>query len=95
MVPKIENWDDPNNWTPSGRPTSSDCITIPATPNDPIILASLDAVGYNLEIETGATLTQRSNSSLTIEDSIIIEPNGDLEVKRQSKCYTNNRCSYK
>ena len=74
-------WENPNNWTPVGVPLSSDCITIPNTANDPIMLSTTDGVGYNLEIMDGATLTQQSNSSLTIEDRIVIEPNGDLEVR--------------
>ncbi|WP_400081251.1 fibronectin type III domain-containing protein [Winogradskyella sp. R77965] len=74
-------WENPNNWTPVGVPVSTDCITIPNTANDPIMLGTTDGVGYNLEIEDGALLTQQSNASLTIEDVILIEPNGDLEVR--------------
>ncbi|WP_299125201.1 T9SS sorting signal type C domain-containing protein [uncultured Winogradskyella sp.] len=74
-------WENANNWTPVGVPISSDCITIPVTANDPIMLGTTDGVGYNMEILDGALLTQQSNSSLTIEDDIRIEPNGDLEVR--------------
>ena len=73
-------WENDNNWTPVGAPVDTNCITIPNTGNDPIMLSSTDGYGYNLAIEDGATLTQQSNASLTIEDAIAIEPNGDLEV---------------
>ncbi|WP_299104952.1 T9SS type A sorting domain-containing protein [uncultured Winogradskyella sp.] len=73
-------WENDNNWTPNGVPVDTNCITIPVTANDPIMLGSTDGYGFNLSIEDGATLTQQSNASLTIEDAIAIEPNGDLEV---------------
>ena len=75
------DWNNANNWTPVGVPISSDCITIPSTVNDPIMSGVTVGVGYNLEIEDGATLTEQSNASLTIEDVIVIESNGDLEVQ--------------
>ena len=74
-------WGNPNNWTPIGVPVPADCILIPITGNDPIMSGTTDGVGYNLEIMDGATLTQQSNSSLTIEDVITIEPTGDLEIR--------------
>jgi len=75
------DWNDSDNWTPTGVPVSTDCITIPITSNDPIMSVATNGVGYNLEIEDGALLTQQSNATLTIEDAITIEPNGDLEVR--------------
>lgn len=75
------DWNNANNWTPVGVPVPANCITIPITANNPIMSGTTDGLGYNLAIEDGATLTQQSNSTLTIEDAIIIEPNGDLEVR--------------
>ncbi|EDP72241.1 CHU large protein; uncharacterized [Flavobacteriales bacterium ALC-1] len=75
------DWNDPNNWTPVGVPVITNCITIPITGNDPVMSGVTNANGYSLEIMDGATLTQQSNSSLTIEDVITIEPTGDLEVR--------------
>ncbi len=74
-------WENPNNWTPVGVPVATNCITIPVTANDPILSGTTDGFGYNLTIGDGVTLTEQSNASLTIEDVIIIEPNGDLEVQ--------------
>ncbi|WP_197429341.1 T9SS type A sorting domain-containing protein [Winogradskyella endarachnes] len=73
-------WENANNWTPNGVPDPTNCITIPNTGNDPIMQGSTDGYGYNLSVENGATLTQLSNASLTIEDVIEIEPTGDIEV---------------
>lgn len=73
-------WENANNWTPIGVPVDTNCITIPNTGNDPIMQGSTDGYGYNLSVENGATLTQLSNATLTIEDVIEIEPTGDIEV---------------
>jgi len=75
------DWNDADNWTPAGVPVITDCIVIPVTPNDPIITGTVDGNGFNMEIEDGATLTQQSNSSLTIDDKITIETNADYELK--------------
>ncbi|WP_179020904.1 GEVED domain-containing protein [Winogradskyella forsetii] len=75
------DWDIANNWTPSGVPVSTNCVVIPATSTDPVITGILKGKGYNLEIADGATLTQQSNSTLTIEDEIIIDSNGEFEIR--------------
>ncbi len=76
-----KDWENSDNWTPAGVPVISDCIYIPSTGNNPIISNSSDTRGYTLEIENGAELIQQPYSTLTIEDQIIIAPNGDLEIK--------------
>ena len=77
-------WEDPNNWTPVGVPVSTDCILIPFTVNHPIMASTTDGSGYNLEIENGAILTQKSNSTLTIEDAITIESAGVFDVENSA-----------
>jgi hypothetical protein len=76
-----KTWTNPNNWTPVGVPLPSDCIVIPNTSSDPIISSTTDATGYNLEIKDGSVVTQQPNTTLTIEDRIVISPNGSLEVQ--------------
>ena len=75
------DWDTASNWTPAGVPTSVNCILIPNTINDPIISPTTDAEGYNLAIESNATLLQESGSSLTIVDGINISTNGYLNLE--------------
>jgi len=77
-------WENANNWTPVGVPVPADCITIPNTANDPIMLGSTNGFGYNLVIEDGATFTQQPSSSLTIEDFVRIEPNGSFYVENDA-----------
>jgi hypothetical protein len=74
-------WENPNNWTPVGVPVSTNCITIPNTGTDPIMASTTDGSGLTLDIEDGASLTQLSNSSLTIGEGITIEPSGNLEIR--------------
>ncbi|MBU2922872.1 fibronectin type III domain-containing protein [Winogradskyella psychrotolerans] len=75
------DWNNPNNWTPAGVPVITDCIVIPVTANNPVITGVVDGIGFNMEIEDGATLIQQPNSSLTIEDKITIDTNADYELK--------------
>ncbi len=43
--------------------------------------STTDGTGFNLELKMEQRLTQESNSSLTIEDRISIEPTGDFEIQ--------------
>ncbi|MCB0399943.1 MAG: CUB domain-containing protein, partial [Winogradskyella sp.] len=71
------DWNTATNWIPNGVPMNTNCITIPDTGGyDPIIDGTTNGVGYNLTIENGATLTQQSNSTLTIVNSIDVETGG-------------------
>ena len=74
-------WDDPNNWTPVGVPLPSNCVTIPGTGNDPIIASSIDGNGQTLTVNSGASLTQESNSSLTIEEFVNINTGGTYNLQ--------------
>lgn len=70
------DWNTNSNWTPSGVPTSSNCVIIPTTPNNPVISAAPDGVGYNLAVYNGAQLTVNSNQNLTITDRVTVQPTG-------------------
>lgn len=75
------DWNNPNNWTPVGVPVPTNCILIPDTGNNPVMSGTTDGVGYNLEINDNASLTQLSDATLTIEDEITISSNGNLEIR--------------
>ncbi|MCU4188956.1 GEVED domain-containing protein [Flavobacterium sp. HXWNR29] len=79
------NWNNANNWTPVGVPTSADCVVIPNTANDPIISgASYDALGLNLTIENGAVLTVNATNDIIINDWVNINAGGDLQLNDSS-----------
>lgn len=75
------DWNNPNNWTPVGVPVKADCVLIPDTLNDPVISGVVDGKGHNLEIADGATLIQQPNSSLTIEDAVIVNNDAEFEIR--------------
>ncbi|NRD19433.1 T9SS type A sorting domain-containing protein [Winogradskyella eckloniae] len=77
-------WEDPDNWTPVGVPELTNCITIPPTSRDPAIDNATDGTGYNMIILDDANLLQRSNSSLTIEDKVTIEPNASFRIRNNA-----------
>lgn len=82
-----DDWNVANNWTPSGIPTINDCVTIPVTPNDPVIQGTnYEALGKTLTILNGASLTINSDNNIKIAKwvdvktlaSFVIENNGSL-----------------
>ena len=79
------NWNVDDNWTPSGVPTSLNCVVIPNTTNDPIISgSSFNAYGLNLTILTGATLQMNSSNTLTITDFVKVDPTASFTIKNSA-----------
>lgn len=77
------DWNKANNWSPSGVPTSSNCVIIPDTTNDPVISGSnFKAYGYNMDIQSNANLLLNSNNHLTITD--FAKVNGSFNIKDSS-----------
>ena len=79
------DWDNDINWTPVGKPNSSDCVTIPVTANNPIISGS----GYNglagtLTIHSNATLTVNSGNNITVTDLVDVNTNGNFIIRNNS-----------
>ncbi|MCF6129756.1 T9SS type A sorting domain-containing protein [Flavobacterium sp. AS60] len=78
------NWNVDDNWTPSGVPTSADCVVIPNVANDPVISGAPNAVGYNLFLYSDAQLTINSSQNLTITDKVTVQPNGIFTINNSA-----------
>ena len=79
------DWNVDNNWTPSGVPTSLNCVVIPNVANDPIIYGpSFNAYGLNLTVLAGATLQINSSSTLKITDFIRVDPTASFTIKNSA-----------
>lgn len=82
------DWTDPLNWNRNFVPSPSECVFIPAgTPNDPVVNDDLNADGFSLTIETGASVNLTSDgnannitSSLTIQDAVNVQAGGSLII---------------
>jgi hypothetical protein len=82
------DWTDPLNWNRNFVPGPSECVFIPAgTPNDPVVNDDLNADGFSLTIETGASVNLTSDgnannitSSLTIQDEVNVQAGGSLII---------------
>ena len=75
------DWNIPANWTPSVLPTLSDCVTVPITPNNPIVVgSSYCAYGGTLSVLNGATLTVNSGNNITITDWVKVEPTANFII---------------
>lgn len=78
------NWNIDDNWTPSGVPTSADCVVIPDVANDPVISGAPNAVGYNLLLYSNALLTINSNQNLTITDKVTVQTGGIFTINNSA-----------
>jgi hypothetical protein len=79
------DWNTATNWIPNGVPDITDCVVIVDTGgNDPIIDGTTNGDGLNLTIQNGATLTQQSNSTLTIVNFIDVETGGTYNMEDSS-----------
>lgn len=86
------DWNNDNNWTPIGKPTSVDCILIPNTVNKPIVSGTgYVANGYNITIDNGAILTINSDNNISIVDYVNVVSGGTFNIKNNaSLLQTNN-----
>ena len=78
------DWNAPNNWTPSGVPTNANCVIIPTTATNPVISNSPDAVGYNLLVYNNAQLTINSNKNITVTDKVTVQPSGIFTINNSA-----------
>ena len=79
------NWNEGSNWTPSGVPTSANCVVIPDVSNDPIISNTPTALGHNLSVHNNAQLTMNDSQNLIITDKItVLQPNAIFTVNNNA-----------
>ena len=76
------DWNNANNWTPAGVPTTADCLVIPDATNDPIVNGN--GFGLNLSIYNNANMTITSNNTTTITDWIDINAGGNLFLQNNA-----------
>jgi len=75
------DWDEANNWTPIGVPTSNDCVTIPVTPNDPLISGfEYEGLAKTLRVLNDATLSVDSDNGVTVTKWVDVQSGGSFEI---------------
>ena len=90
------NWNTDGNWSPSGIPTSSDCVVIPSgVTNNPIISGTnLNFYAYTLTVNDNASLTVQSTNTLNMTNGITVlssaSTTGVLEFKDSSSLLQSN-----
>lgn len=76
------DWNNPNNWSPSGVPNNTACIIIPNTTVKPIVSGS--ASGKNISIKPLGELLVNSNNTLTINDAVDVKSTGKLTFENNA-----------
>ncbi len=86
------NWNLASNWSPSGIPTATDCVTIPPSANPPVISGTgYQAFAYNLTVLSGGILTINSSNYITVTDAVNVNSGGQFLIKNEaSLIQTNN-----
>lgn len=88
------DWDKANNWTPVGVPNSSDCVTIPVTPNNPEVIGTdYEGLAKNLKVLNGATLTIKSENAITVTDWVEVEPTALFDIENDASLVQINNVS--
>ncbi|MFB9077841.1 Ig-like domain-containing protein [Flavobacterium procerum] len=79
------SWNTPSNWTPSGVPTTTDCVEIPNVAVKPILAASTGTYyAYSLTINNQASLTVGSNNTIQVTNAVTVLGNGQLIFENNS-----------
>lgn len=72
------NWNDVNNWKPTGVPDDTNCVIIPDKPIDPIITSGIDGDAFSLSVKDDALLTINPGATLTVVDIVNIDALGEI-----------------
>ncbi|RYE16805.1 MAG: T9SS sorting signal type C domain-containing protein, partial [Sphingobacteriales bacterium] len=73
------DWFAANNWTPAGVPAASDCVIIP-TGKTVTVSGDTAAHAAALSLQGTAKLTVVAESTLKVENSVVVAPGAELKV---------------
>jgi hypothetical protein len=77
-----DNWNLANNWTPTGIPTSDDCVIIPNVTNTSNVFGTnYNAFGKSLLVRTAGRLIIHPTNTLTIGDGVTVESDGIFNIE--------------
>jgi len=76
------DWNDPNNWSPVGVPTSANCVIIPDT-YSANIAGGIDGDAYNLNVQNGGTLDVQPNGTVTVQNFVDVDATGAFTLESE------------
>ncbi len=77
--PTLTGWNDANNWKPTGVPTASSCVIIPATTIIPG--SNYNAYAKNLTVKSTGNLDLTTTSNLTVTDFVKVDASGIFNIR--------------
>ncbi len=78
------NWHVAGNWSCSTVPTLVDDVTIPLTPNQPIVSQTITALGKSLTLQANATLTANSGTNMQILGAVTVDPTATFTLQNNA-----------
>jgi len=76
------DWNDPNNWSPVGVPTSLNCVIIPNT-FSANIAGGIDGDAYNLNVQNGGVLDIQSTGTVTVQNFVDVDATGAFTIESE------------
>jgi len=76
------DWNDPNNWSPVGVPTSLNCVIIPDT-YSANIAGGIDGDAYNLNVQNGGVLDIQSTGTVTVQNFVDVDATGAFTIESE------------
>jgi len=76
------DWNDPNNWSPVGVPTSANCVIIPNT-YSANIASGIDGDAYNLNVQDGGTLDVQPTATVTVQNFVDVDATGAFTIESE------------
>lgn len=78
------DWHVPGNWSCNVVPTLADDVTIPVTPNQPVVIQTIPALGKTLTMQANTTLTVNSGTNLQVLGAVTVAPTASLTLQNNA-----------
>lgn len=79
------DWNEDGNWFPIGVPTSADCVIIPNTVNDPIIMGTnYNGNAKSVDVLAGGALEINATNALTVIDVVNVNATGSFFIRNNA-----------
>lgn len=78
------DWHVAGNWSCNVIPTLADDVTIPVTPNQPVVMQTIPALGKTLTMQANTTLTVNSGTNLQVLGAVTVAPTATLTLQNNA-----------
>ena len=77
------DWNSAENWTPTGVPTSDNCVVIGTSTVPPVILSGTNASAKSLTLLSGGALVVKSGSSIDVVENVTVAIDANMTLENE------------